>query len=411
MKKHMNKGWRKAGAAAAAALLALQMAFVPAMAADAAAESVTADVTLSGNMNGTDIAAELKLVVDPAAKAQSLAGTVNVSGMGLELAEYADTEGILLKLPMVEKVLSYNFSSDPSGSFLASVIGEDKLSQIKDAIASLSGNAGSSLPDTDAIAGQISGIITEAFGSLELTPAEAKDCQVGGETVSCQGTHLDLSGAFLQDLAGKILAVEVAEGKTIGDVAEQIASMSDTAPDINSFVAQLGEVENLGVDIYVNESYPAEIDLTSPTGSVLSIQLRGPAEMPYSDVVVSVDGTEMASLKATVDGTGVSVVLTAQGSEVVSFKVDTQNGTYELNAQGLPSPISGTYSLTEQGIALTADFMGFSVGVTAYSGGTVEKPEGEILELTTASQEEVMEALGALASMFGGSSASYDAAA
>ena len=411
MRKQENKMWKKAGATALAAAMALQMAFVPVLAdeADAGAadpQGITADVTISGDMNGTELTADIQLIVDQAAMAESLTGSVDLAGMSLEISQYLDQEGLLLKLPLADKVLSFSFSSGFDSPFLSSVLGEDNVSTLQDIL----GVGG--LPDFQGLSDSVSAVVSEALSSVEMTAVDAKDCQVGEETVSCPGTSMVLTGEILKDAAEKILAIEVAGGKTVKDLIEKGSALSDSVPDIDGLLEELGQLEAVTVTAYLNESYPAEIDIAGPSDTNLSIELRGPADMPYSDIRVLADGTELVSAVTVVSDDGViAFTLTAQGEVVASFELDMANGTYSLDAQGLPAPISGTFGFTEDGIAFTADVMGFEVNVNAYAGGTAVKPEGDVLDLNSASQEDIQDALGGLLSMFGMSSSSEDMAA
>ena len=72
--------------------------------------------------------------------------------------------------------------------------------------------------------------------------------------------------------------------------------------------------------------------------------------------------------------------------------------------------IAGKLYMEDGDLIMSVDFMGFSVDLTEKVGGEVAEPEGEVLELNTASSETVQELMGRIMSLMGVVEATDDAA-
>ena len=439
MKKTWNLGVRKLCAAAVIGMLAVQSAFVPVMADDAESElpvfedaevyddmigalpqSVTADIEVSGTIpmgesGGTEMSASAQAVFDREA-------------------------AILFKLPLFPKVIAYNYKSDLTGSFLAQIAGEDNLQLINSALQLVTAQFD---PEAmQAYADEITAVLSEIAGSVTFEEAPEKECSVGGEMVACQGMSIPLTKDFVKDALSKLVAVKYPNGQTIeeyfnlclkvGGQDAEAGAPQTIEEAIDMMLAQLPEDMKLLVYMNPDGSFPAEIGLEMD-GHLLALQFAGPAETPWTEIVLAADGEEMGkltveltdngalltlnmqgeelgTLAVEVGESGFTAVLTVQGQEIGSLYVDVTEGTFEVTSDLLPTPITGTFGATEEGGFLTAEFMGFTISINVSEGGTVVVPEGEVLELNTMTEEEFNELSEGLSSLFGGS-ASTDAAA
>ena len=464
MKKTWNLGVRKLCAAAVIGMLAVQSAFVPVMADDTESElpvfedaevyddmigalpqSVTADIEVSGTIpmgesGGTEMSASAQAVFDREAAAHSVNGQVDLSGVTIEFAEYMDLESILFKLPLFPKVIAYNYKSDLTGSFLAQIAGEDNLQLINSALQLVTAQFD---PEAmQAYADEITAVLSEIAGSVTFEEAPEKECSVGGEMVACQGMSIPLTKDFVKDALSKLVAVKYPNGQTIeeyfnlclkvGGQDAEAGAPQTIEEAIDMMLAQLPEDMKLLVYMNPDGSFPAEIGLEMD-GHLLALQFAGPAETPWTEIVLAADGEEMGkltveltdngalltlnmqgeelgTLAVEVGESGFTAVLTVQGQEIGSLYVDVTEGTFEVTSDLLPTPITGTFGATEEGGFLTAEFMGFTISINVSEGGTVVVPEGEVLELNTMTEEEFNELSEGLSSLFGGS-ASTDAAA
>ncbi len=438
--------FKKLVAAVLTGALALQAAFIPVMAEDAGIDSdipdtelldeiaalsnadkgdlgvITVDIDAAGSvtMNGAslfEIDAEVVSSADLANGTHSTTGSVSSSGITVDFSEYMDSETIQLKLPGVPMVLSYNYQNDPSGSYLASMVGEDALKVINNALKLV--NASTTNPEGMAAFGQeISAIFAEAAGSLKFETAAEKECSIGGKAVVCQGVQAPISKDLIMDTVSKVFDCKLPIGITYGEYFDRIfALQAQTDPSAPksikefidyTFASMPGE---LVCAYYVTEDgAPAEIDLTAE-GNTLAIQLRGPAGMNWSEIAVTAGDTEIGLLSINMSETGYEASVSVSGQVMATLSINASDMSYLLTSPMLPFEIAGQIIVNEDGsMTLVNNCDNLVVTTTISYGGTVEKPEGDVLELSSMTEQDFAAIASSLASVFGNSFAAAPAA-
>ena len=468
----MRKKWgiRKLLAAAVTGVIVAQAAFVPVMAdeVDSVAEEletvaeeelegvtealgeleeiqkgITADFSVTGSLDAGEagqfaVDANGQLIVGGGA--ESLSASVDLSGITIDCAQYFDGESVLLKIPGLPKVLSYKYAEDADeNSLLAQIAGIDTINLINSALRLVRSEM-----DTEAMAKfseELAAAIAEVMNTIEFAPADEKECTINGETVTCQGAQFTLTKDFAKELLDKVLAVHYPTGQTIEEYFDLVFAVSSKSEDetipasVKEAIDQfLGQMPDFAVKVYMYEDAVAEIDLEAE-GSVMAIQFRG-NQIGYlnDEIAINLDGEDMAVLNMSVADTGFSAALTVQGEEMGSvaaemtetginaslivqgteigtLTVDMTEGTFEINSAMLPAPITGKFAFDGEKLTLSGDIMGLQIEINIAEGGTPVKPEGDVLELSTMTQEDFQSITTALGSLFGGASAQMTPAA
>ena len=437
----MNMKTRRFAGIAASAAMTASLFSTAAFAADLstiedAAESLavtsasTTTINAEVNYDGIEIAALLSLVLDPEAGAQSLDGTVDISGIQLDIAEYWDADKLMVAVPLINKVLSYNYSSVPASGYLAENIGTDYIELVNSYLQTEystifgGGNLFSSYEEG------IVDAFTTSLSSLSMTTVTKDDLT---------GMEITADGAFMADLYDNVMAVQgddgVAFGDAIADYANSFAALAElTGSDISDITDTVDAIVNahdtiasmpaVTLDVYVNDaSMPAEISLTIE-GSTLSLQFLGENETSWTDIVLAVDDEAIAELTTTISDNGADVVLSADGTEYAAFSyaMSEDSMNIELSAEGesvfaftvnadssysldIPSigiPITGT--ILDNGLSFNIDdVLSGQITVDVADGGTAQMPEGDAVDLSTATEEELNEVISTVASLFGSS--------
>ena len=435
-----KRNFKKLFAVVLTGAFALQTALVPVMAEESVSEdaelveeivdlsglsmedmgalgAVTLDIDASGSisMGGTelfDIDADITLAADASTGQHSASGSVGSNGISVNFAEYMDTEKIQVKLPGLAQVLSYNFQEDPSGSFLASVVGEDTLKVLNNALQLMS--SAYSNPEAMAEVGQqIAEIITGAIGNLEFEQAPEKECSVGGEMVTCQGVQATISKELIMDIVSQIMEVSLPIGITYEEYFDGILAMSaQTDPSMPSSVtdvvgAYLEELpdEFLYAMYMTDAGTPAEFDLTvedTMGPSTLALEFRGPVEMFWSEIALTVDGNEVMLLTTDFDGTAFTAALTVSGQEMGTFSLNLEDMSFEIASPMLPFEITGQVIMNEDGtVTVIVNIDALTITITMSYGGTVEELDGEVLDLSTMTEEDFNSIAMSLSSIFG----------
>ena len=388
--------------------------------------STTTEISVSGSVNTESLGdlslnADVTMVVDHDAGAQSMTGAIQASGVSYEFAEYMDADAILLKIPGLPKVLSYNYQTLAEDSYLAQMVGAENLNVINNALklnyASLAGG-----PEVERYAQEITTILTDTFSQLEVSEAPEKECRVGDGTVSCTGYQAVITKDVALDTANKLLAVQLPNGQTFEEYINMLLAISNSGSDsdveevsgsedaISLINNALEDMPDLTGAVYLNNNFPVELSLTAE-GSTIALQLRGPETAPWSEIALVNDDEDAAVINVSVEGSVYKAVVSASGSEVATFSFDTEAMTYEANIPALGSPITGTFNVDGDAFVFTASYNDLQISARTTEGGTVTKPEGEVLELTTMTAEDFQAISSEFASLFTDSEAASAAPA
>ena len=132
------------------------------------------------------------------------------------------------------------------------------------------------------------------------------------------------------------------------------------------------------------------------------LQMRGAELTPWTGIAVNVDGTDMAVMKIDFDDSGFKASLNVQGQDMGSLAVNMTDMSFELNITGMPAPITGYVEYSEEGepyIYLVCDQLLVTIHLTETA--FVEKPEGDVLDLTSMTEEDFNSLVESIGSIFG----------
>ena len=237
-----------------------------------------------------------------------------------------------------------------------------------------------------------------------------------GETKVLGGAKAVITKDNLADFLNGFLQVNLPNGQTM---EEYMSSMINLGNSVNGYGESVNITQELQesisdfpdftASIYMDgETFTgmniAEVDLEAE-GSVLAVQFRG-TEIPYTDIYLVADGETVGSLNTVVNGNEAVISVNVGEGEgamcVATANINGETGEYSVSSPYLPSDITGQCSFDGNNVSMTANFMGLSISTRSYEGGTAEKPEGEILELTEMSAEDFQSIAGSLESVFSG---------
>ena len=425
----MSRKWLKAACAAlTAAALTMSMGSAAIFAAesdvsemipdlDIASElpvgAMTSEFKITGTLPSSplgdlEIDADVTAVVDPAAGAQCMSGTIGASGMTFEFQEYFDTDKIMVKIPGMQNVLSYDYKADPAGTALGEIAGVENLTTINKVLQLMSALAAND-ESVAAFGEEIMGVVQGALSKVEFGAADEKVCIVGNSTETCQGMKATITKDIVSEILHGVMGCTLPNGQTYGEYFAMIASLEGQTVSADEFVdsldSQLADMPDMDLAVYMDENgSPVEVDLIAD-GSTLALQFRGEA-IPYTDIYLVADDEVVGSLKANITETGAEISVTAgdgdQAMNIGTLTFDAQAGTFAISSPYLPQDITGTFSFDGTALSCSVDVMGLHIEGNFTQGGTVAEPEGEVVELTQMSEEELSAFAGSIQQTFGG---------
>jgi hypothetical protein len=253
--------------------------------------------------------------------------------------------------------------------------------------------------------GKFSEIFDEFLQTHEFTGPE--EGEVDG--VAAEGYFTEITAEHLSDLWDKLKEVEITTSMNVEEYLSQVLATQDMGggsgviSSVEELEEMLASAPDIGLGFWLADDTCREVDVTVDE-ETLHMIFNG-EEQPWRSISVQDDENEVASIETVDDGGVETLTITVNGEEQLSFTYDKASGDFALalpEATGL-GEITGRCYIEDGELEITVDeFMGISMELTEKIGGEVAEPEGEVLELNTASSETVQEMMGSLMSLMGG---------
>ena len=372
------------------------------------ADSATVDYSITGIVPSEDgnmeFKAEMESVTDLEGGRLSMEGTVSAMGMEIPFVLYLDDSHIVAELPgILDQAVSYDFSTDEAEGFLAEMMGAEGIAMLNEQFRSIVPTMEMQRDASTSTKGKFAEIANDFLQSLEFTDPE----EGGPEGEEAEGYYTELTAEKLGEIWDKLKEVEITTSMNVEQYLDQVLAtqgMSGTSEPVSSAAEieeMLASAPNIGLSFWIEDDACREMDVTVD-GETLHVLFNGEEE-PWRSISVQDDENEVASLETAADGDQENMTLTVNGEEQLGLTYDKATGEYVLalpEATGL-GEITGKCCMEDGELIMTVDFMGFSMDLTEKVGGEVAEPEGEVLELNTASSETVQELMGKLMSLMG----------
>ena len=370
------------------------------------ADQATVDYSIAGVVPSEDgsmeFKAEMESVTDMEGGRLSMEGTISAMGMEIPFELYLDDSHVVAELPgILDQAVGYDFSTDEAKGFLAEMMGAEGIAMLNEQFRSIVPTMEMQRDASTSTKGKFAEIANEFLQALEFTTPEEGGPDGGG----VQGYYTN-----------KLKEVEITTSMNVEQYLDQLLAtqgMSGTSGPVSSAAEieeMLASAPNIGLSFWMEDDACREMDVTVD-GETLYVLFNGEEE-PWRSISIQDDENEVASLETAADGDQENMTLTVNGEEQLGFTYDKVTGDYVLalpEATGL-GEIAGKLYMEDGDLIMSVDFMGFGLNLTEKVGGEVAEPEGEVLELNTASSETVQELMGKLMSLMGVVEATDDAA-
>jgi len=373
------------------------------------ADQATVDYSFTGMIPSEDgnmeFKAEMESVTDMEGGKLSMEGTISAMDMEIPFELYLDDSHVVAELPgILDQAVSYDFSTDEAEGFLAEMMGAEGIAMLNEQFRSIVPTMKMQRDVSTSTKGKFAEIANEFLQGLEFTDPE----EGGPDGEEAQGYYTEITAEKLGDIWNKLKEVEITTSMNVEQYLDQLLAaqaMNGSSGPISS-AAEIEEMlksaPNIGLSFWMEGDACREMDVTID-GETLYVLFNGEEEPWRSISIQDGENNEVASLETVADGDKENMTLAVNGEEQLGFTYDKATGDYVLalpEATGL-GEIAGKLCMEDGDLIMTVDFMGFSVNLTEKVGGEVAEPEGEVLELNTASSETVQELMGRIMSLMG----------
>jgi hypothetical protein len=251
--------------------------------------------------------------------------------------------------------------------------------------------------------GKFSEIIDEFLQTHEFAGPEEGDM----DGVAVEGYTTEITAEHLSDLWDKLKEVEITTSMNVEQYLDQVLA-SQSMGEGSGFISSVEELEealasapDIGLAFWLADDTCREVDVTVDEDTLYMI-FNGEEE-PWRSISIQDDENEVASVETVDDGGVETLTMAVSGEEQFTLTYDKTSGDFALalpEATGL-GEITGRCYMEDGDLVITVDFMGFNLELTEKIGGEVAEPEGEVLELNTASSETIQELMGSLMGLMG----------
>lgn len=138
----------------------------------------------------------------------------------------------------------------------------------------------------------------------------------------------------------------------------------------------------------------------------MSILLTG-KDVPWHEMTMSNGESTVLALSTAVDGSKTTYSFATEDGSAVTLSYDTASGAFALG-DGSSTVLEGTFAKSDDGYKLNTAVEGYAIDLTFKKGAKVTPFDGETMELTTASEEELSSLMETLSSLFGSGSGETD---
>jgi hypothetical protein len=372
------------------------------------AEQATVDYSISGMVPSEDGAmefkADLESVMDLDEGALSFEGNISAMGMDIPFVMCMDDSHIVVELPgILDQAVSYDFSSDEAEGFLAEMLGEEGIAMINEQLRSIIPTMEMQRDMSTSTKGKFKEIANEFLQTHEFTGPEEGDL----DGVAVEGYSTVITAEHLSDLWDKLKEVEITTSMNVEEYLNQVLATQSMSGE-SGFISSAAELEEalasapeIGLAFWLADNTCRALDVTVDEDT-LHMVFNGEEE-PWRSISIQDGENEVASVETVDDGGVETLTMAVSGEEQFTLTYDKTSGDFALalpEATGL-GEITGRCYMEDGDLVITVDFMGFNLELTEKIGGEVAEPEGEVLELNTASSETVQELMGSLMSLMG----------
>lgn len=370
---------------------------------------VSAEITLNGRIAMEDygdmpIEGAFTVAVDQTAGEQSLTGKLSALGMAINFAEYMDYDTLLLQIPGLSQNLSFRYRETDGLN-----LGDEETNKIFRMLGKVLELYYAEMMDPEAMAAFATDLQTageEIFESMSFEGAPVKECRIGTEMVPCQGVQTVITKDFAIQAAERIMEVTYPHGQTLReyfnmvlDAAGEDSSYQTVSEAIADFFA---DMPDMTLSVYMRTAGEegaytglAEVSL-SAEDHYLGFQMRGEDDFPVGEMALVEDDTDLVCVNIDrVGANGFRCVLTVEGVKTAVATLSSDM-SWSLMISGLEEPITGNFEEQDGAAVINAKYQNFEISCRIFAGGEVVKPEGEALELTTASAAELESVFSAL---------------
>ena len=374
-------------------------------AADQVADgNYTFAVEYNGEVYGEGFVVKASYQQNTEQKKHSINGKVEYYDTKMDFHEYMDEDGMLVSIPKIyPDVFGYYFNEETDG-YITEVLGDDFFEALDDlCVTSMNDMAAGARMRADYLT-----VFKDNYDALEFENADKAVFQIEGKDVTCKGYKTTLTeenvGGCLEQLSEVYDSYNkntIRDLKTmlkeLGMDADEIADLDDNVFD--TWRDEIDDMPDLDVTFYIYKDRLAAVVVTGTdeTGDMeCDVEFRGgttPTQNTFITYTLNDDSAMLKILGKTEDSVEkTKIVEVVEGEKKTLASIDYDYKNKELEVETDETSFTAEIDNSDKGLVVAMTDIndtGAELKLTLKRGSNIKKPEGDIFDIGTASEEDL----------------------
>lgn len=314
---------------------------------------------------------------------KQISGTANFEDVpSIEFLAGIDSDEVKAQIPMLgDTVFVYNYQKEKTG-YLAEELGEDGIASIDQLCETLYSSKEQTQQQKE-----LSKILSKQYKELEFRSVNKETFEIDGKDRKCKGYETTVTSDFMLDLCDNLEDYVYEEA---GDLLRESGYDADAFDELRDDFRDMPDID---FTFYIYRGKLACIEMEAEGDELQVIFHGGKTRMQNMEVVSN--GYSLMEIEGQTNGSVEESRLYMNGQRVGGFEYDGKTGDYELTVEnGLE--FDGRLKTDRNSFQFSCNGEGMNLSIELKKGATMQKIEGDELDIGNASEMELQNSLSGL---------------
>ena len=355
-------------------------------------------LAFEGNASDADETVEFKLSYqqDASKKCQALNGKVGVDGTNFDVHEYLDEEQLMVSIPKLYPDVFYYSLTENKDGYIREIVTARELDAFDHLLSCYVNN----LDVTDGISTEYAKVLREDVNDLTFENVPKRKFKVDGKVKKCKGYTTTVTEDDLNKWIDDMSAVYDEYNEDIAEDMSVLTSGDESDP-FDDMREAVDGMYDMDVTFYLYKNRIVAIEAVNESDDSILVEFRG-GDYAWQNTVLTCknDYGETAVIKLlgkTEDSVEkMKLAMEYDGDKEVlgTLEYDTKTGDLTISSDEVDIDLTVEKTAKDLVISLKefdVEDLTFSGSITVKHGSNIKKPEGDIFDIGTASEDDFYE--------------------
>lgn len=367
-------------------------------------DNLQVEMEFGGKVDGYKVDANMNYARK--GKEMSVSGDFGASIVSIDFNFYMNNSKVCFDMNGLDSPVYYDFTAKKDGDLEDLMGGDVSFEQIDTVLKTIS--------DSDSLVKDFANANSKALATLEFEKADAEKFEVNGKDVKCSGYTTKLDEDSLKGMLDEYKAA-FEKHEELVDLFEEITD-EDLDDMYDSLVDELDGSGEAEVTFYLYKDQVAAIVIDAEDSEKIEVLFEG-GSFPTQNMKVKYGKTTVYEVKGEEEDGVITQEVYSGDTQTSKVEYDKESGEIKMtysDGYGSEFTLKGTYEKVKGGFKLEFDDIeydsyysssieDFNMSITVTKGAKIEKIDTkDAVDLGNADEDELMELVGDLSSLFGG---------